>query len=81
MKLFYNCSKANNVCDKNQYKEASFLELVALNLHLVWCKFCRNYSANNNKLTKLIQSSEIKTMPATQKEILKKRLQKKINNQ
>lgn len=78
MKIFINCTEANNVCDKNQYKEAGFWSLIALNIHLIWCKFCRRYSARNNKLTSLMNNSNIKTMPMDAKVAMKERLHKEM---
>ena len=57
-KIFIPCDEANHVCDKSQYKEASLWEMVKLNVHLLYCKACRTYSANNSKLTKMMNSSK-----------------------
>ena len=46
-KLFLKCDDANHVCDKSQYKEASFIEKIKLTFHLMYCKACRKYSKNN----------------------------------
>jgi len=80
MSVFLQCSEAHHVCDKNQYKEASFWEKVKLNIHLVFCSFCRKYSARNMRLTKAIKNSNITTMPPDQKEALEQRLQKELAN-
>ena len=58
-KLFVSCDKATHTCDKSQYKEASLWEKIKLNIHLIYCKACRKYSANNAKLTKLITSPKL----------------------
>jgi predicted anti-sigma-YlaC factor YlaD len=57
-KIFFSCDEANHTCDKSQYKEASLLEMIKLNLHLLSCKACRSYSANNNRLTQMINKSK-----------------------
>ena len=31
------CEDAGQVCDKSQYKEASFWEKLKLNVHLLYC--------------------------------------------
>ena len=58
IKIFLACTEANHVCDKSQYKEASFLEKIKLSIHLLYCKACRSYSATNKKLTDLISESK-----------------------
>jgi hypothetical protein len=45
------CDEATSICDKSQYKEATFLEKVKLNLHLFLCKKCGLYSKQNNIMT------------------------------
>ncbi|RLJ62041.1 hypothetical protein CLV86_2438 [Lacinutrix venerupis] len=59
-KLFLSCEEANHTCDKSQYKEATFLEKIKLNLHLIFCAACRKYSRNNAKLTKLVRKKPVK---------------------
>lgn len=59
-KLFLSCEEANHTCDKSQYKEATFLEKIKLNLHLIFCAACRKYSRNNAKLTKLVRQKPAK---------------------
>ncbi len=56
-KIFIPCDEANHVCDKNQYKEASLWEMIKLNIHLIYCKACRNYTASNTKLSKMMKAS------------------------
>lgn len=58
-KIFIACDEANHVCDKSQYNESTFWERVKLNIHLIYCKACRNYTANNIKLTKMMKKSNI----------------------
>lgn len=70
------CDKANHICDKSQYKEATFREKIRLTFHLIYCRACRKYTARNNKLTKLIKTPDVKTVSAEDKSILKERLQK-----
>lgn len=48
------CDEATSICDKNQYGEASLLEKIKLNIHLLMCKHCRAYSLQNNYITKLL---------------------------
>ncbi len=75
------CDEANQVCDKAQYKEASLLEKIKLNLHLLYCKTCRGYSKNNAKLTKRIEDSNLECLDPKCKEDMKKDLNKAIEEQ
>ena len=70
------CQEANHVCDKNQYKEAGFLDRIKLGIHLLYCKACRKYSSRNNKLSKVIQNSQLKTMDPKEKQKLKEEFKK-----
>ena len=74
------CEEANHVCDKNQYKEANFMERLKLAIHLIYCSACRKYSFNNNKLTKALKKSDVKTISEVDKNSLKEQLQKEMNN-
>jgi predicted anti-sigma-YlaC factor YlaD len=76
-KLFLPCEEANHVCDKGQYKEASFVEMIKLNLHLLYCKACRKYSSKNAKLTAILKREK----PIQMQQDLKDALQKQIENQ
>ena len=77
-KLKLSCQEANHVCDKNQYKEASFWEKVKLNIHLIYCAACRKYSANNGKLSKLFKTSKVEAMDTNAKEELKSAFEKEL---
>ena len=68
------CEEAGHVCDKSQYKEASFWEKVKLNIHLLYCRACREYTKNNTKLSKAFRKSDVKTMPLNDKKVLKEKL-------
>jgi len=46
------CKEANEICNKAQYNEATFMEKIKLNLHLLVCKICAMYSKQNKLLTK-----------------------------
>ncbi|MFC7356621.1 hypothetical protein ACFQO1_02900 [Jejudonia soesokkakensis] len=81
MKVFLNCNEAQQVCDKNQYREASFWQKVKLNIHLIYCAICRKYTVRNNKLTSVFKNSNVTTMPKNDKEVLKRRLHQEIIKQ
>ena len=71
-KMMIPCDEANHVCDKTQYKDASLWEMVKLNLHLLYCKACREYTKNNTKLTKKIKESKVVCLDKRTKENMKK---------
>ena len=79
MKLQTECHEANHICDKSQYKEATLLEKIKLNIHLIYCRACRKYSARNGKLTKMIKNPSVKTVSAGDKELMKQRLRDQLN--
>lgn len=79
MNLKTECHEANHICDKNQYKEATFWEQVKLNFHLIYCRACRKYSMRNNKLTKAVNNPKVETVSMSEKELLKQRLQEQLN--
>ncbi len=72
------CHEANHICDKNQYKEAGFWEMVKLNIHLIYCRACRKYTARNMKLTKAVHDPKVKSVSAADKDALKRRLQQEL---
>lgn len=80
-KLFVSCDDANHVCDKTQYKEASLWEKIKLNIHLLYCRACREYTKNNQKLTKAIIDSKVKCMDEASKEKMKETLEVELEKQ
>lgn len=79
-KLLIDCSEAAYCCDKKQYKEATIPEKLKMLLHLVFCKRCRNYSSNNNRLTELIEKSNIKTCTEDEKKVWKEDIKKELKD-
>lgn len=45
------CDEATSICDKSQYKEATFWEIIKLNIHLFLCKKCGLYTKQNSIMT------------------------------
>lgn len=80
LKIFISCDKANHTCDKSQYKEASFLEKIKLNIHLIYCKACREYTKSNKKLTKKIKDSKVTCIDIETKKRMKKNIKIAIDN-
>lgn len=81
MKIKMECHEANHICDKNQYKEATFWERVKLTFHLIYCRACREYTKRNVKLTKAVKDPTVKHMPTDDKAALKERLQQELSGQ
>lgn len=76
--FFIPCNKANQVCDKAQYQEATLWTRTKLIIHLIYCRLCRKYTLNNIKLTKKIKESKIKCLDKKTKESMRKDLEKAI---
>jgi hypothetical protein len=84
-KLNITCKQAVAICDKSQYKEATFFEKIQLNIHFLCCKICTKYSKQNVFLTNLCRnkSNDDKKkqislcMTPDEKEFLKKEIKKR----
>jgi hypothetical protein len=48
------CNEATTICDKSQYNEATFWEIIKLNIHLFLCKKCGLYTKQNSLITKCV---------------------------
>ena len=81
MKIKLECREANHICDKNQYKESGFWDKIKLILHLAYCRVCRKYSENNNKLTKAMHDPKVQCVSQTEKEVLKEKLAQQLSQQ
>ncbi|MFK2821202.1 glycine dehydrogenase [Flavobacteriaceae sp. LMIT009] len=79
--IFIACEEAGHTCDKSQYKEASFWDKVKLNIHLIYCRACREYTKNNQKLTKLTNKEEVDCLTSNEKEVMKDCIKKELQNQ
>ena len=79
MNIKLECHEANHICDKNQYKEASLWEKIKLNIHLIYCRACRKYTARNTKLTKRVKDPRVQHISANEKDALKERLRQEMS--
>ena len=79
-KIKLKCSEANHICDKTQYKEASLWEKIKLNIHLLYCRACREYTARNTKLTKTVKNPNVATVSRDEKAQLQEILNKERQN-
>jgi len=73
------CDEANHVCDKTQYKNATLWEKIKLNIHLIYCRACREYTKGNTKLTKLLKKSRVECLDADCKKAMKKDFDKALS--
>lgn len=80
-KIFISCDEANHSCDKNQYKEASLLEMILLNIHLIYCRACREYSSRNGKLSKYFKDPKVINLDFNTKEKMKEDLKRKLQEE
>lgn len=53
MKFMISCDEATAICDKNQYGEATLTEKISLSFHLFVCKYCKQYTKQNNLMSKV----------------------------
>ena len=72
------CDEAAIICNKKQYKEATFTEKIKLVMHLLICKTCSKFSKKNVKLTSLCEKAPLHSLSEKDKVIMKKDLQDKI---
>ncbi len=72
------CQEASNICNKSQYKEASFWDIVKLRIHLLYCKACKQYSKKNSELTSMCDRAGLTMLTKDDKERMKRDLEKKI---
>ncbi len=77
------CEEAHQICNKSQYKEASFKELLRLRFHLLICKVCALYAKHNGTLTRLLKGRSIdcKQEKHTLNKEFKDSLREKIKNE
>ena len=80
-RFYLSCDEANHTCDKTQYKEASLWEKIKLNVHLIYCRACREYTKRNSKLTKLVNSKEVDCLSTPERERMQNAVQQKIAGQ
>jgi len=85
MKFMISCDEATTICDKNQYGEASLSEKISLNIHLLICKYCKQYTKQNGLMSQIFgkhlspcEGSE--KMSNEVKEELKKKLETELKN-
>ncbi len=66
------CDEAVVICNKSQYKEASFSEKLKLKLHNLFCSNCAIFSRKNKQLSLLFHKAKLYTLGESEKNTLKK---------
>ena len=72
------CQEASNICNKSQYKEASFWDIIKLRIHLLYCKTCKQYSKKNSELTSMCDRAGLTMLTKDEKEQMKRDLEEKL---
>lgn len=68
------CQEAAVICNKAQYREAKFLEILRLKFHILMCKTCSKYTKKNTKLTSLCEKARLSTLSEKDKLEMKEKL-------
>jgi len=79
IKFIIPCDEANHVCNKTQYKDATLWEKIKLNIHLIYCRACREYTKNNAKLTKTIKKADVECLSTDSKAEMKKEFERVLS--
>ncbi|SNR17437.1 hypothetical protein [Tenacibaculum jejuense] len=80
------CKEANEICNKSQYNESTFLERMKLQLHIAFCHKCAKYTKQNLKLTDIFKAkamdckSEVHCLTESDKELLKEKLKQEMSS-
>lgn len=76
--LFISCEEAKHICDKRQYGESTGWERIKLGIRLMWCRFTKAYSKNNNKLTDALNKAEVDCLNRSEKEKIQKEFEQEL---
>ncbi len=69
------CEKAALICNKAQYREATFLEKGKLKLHVLFCKTCSKFTKQNTTFTSLCDKANLHGLSEADKDKMKAELQ------
>ncbi len=72
------CHEAAHICNKSQYKEASFWEILKLRFHILYCKTCAKFTKQNTALTSLCDRADLKALSEKDKESMKRELEEHL---
>ncbi len=68
------CEKAAIICNKTQYREATFFEKMKLKFHLLVCRTCSKFSKKNTHFTSLCNQANLQSLSNKDKELMKDKL-------
>ncbi len=71
------CEKAAIICNKTQYKEASFIEKLKLQFHFLMCKTCSAFTKKNTEFTTLCEKANLQSLSEKEKLKMKELVQTK----
>jgi len=71
------CEKAATICNKAQYREATFMEKMKLRFHLLMCKTCSKFTKQNTQFTTLCEKANLQSLSEQEKIKMKQQLQKR----
>jgi hypothetical protein len=72
--IMISCDKAAIICNKTQYREATFLEMLKLRFHLFICKNCSKATKQNTKFTSLCDKAKLHSFSRQEKLKMKEKL-------
>jgi len=76
--MMISCEKAADICNKKQYKEASWWQVVKLRFHILICKTCNQFSTKNTQFTTLCDKANLQMISEEEKKTMKKELEKQL---
>ena len=72
------CDQASTICNKVQYKEATFIEKLKLRFHLFLCKTCAAFTVKNSRFTSLCEKANLRSLSEKEKIQMKEELSKNL---
>ncbi len=72
------CEKAAIICNKAQYKEATFLDKIKLKFHLLICKTCSAFTKKNTEFTTFCEKANLNSLSEQEKMIMKEELKNRF---
>ncbi|WP_299127256.1 hypothetical protein [uncultured Winogradskyella sp.] len=76
--LFISCEEAKHICDKTQYQEATSWERLKLGIRRSWCRITQAYVKKNNKLTELVEKSDLNCLKKEERHNIKKQFEEEL---
>ena len=74
--MMISCEKAATICNKAQYREATFFEILKLKFHVLICKTCAKFSKQNTAFTSLCEKANLRSLSEQDKLKMKQELNK-----